>query len=72
MAKQKNSEPIPVESQLRIKALIDKHGTGQAAKFLDISVHAMERAAGGLRCHRGTADHFAKQIAARDAEGRIP
>ena len=72
MAKQKNSEAIPVEHQTRIKAIIDKHGTGQAAKFLGLSVHAMERAAGGLNCHRGTAAYLAQQIQARDAEGKRP
>jgi hypothetical protein len=72
MAKQKSSEAIPVGHQQRIKAIIDKHGTGQAAKFLGISVHAMERAAGGLCCHRGTASYLAQQIAARDAEGKCP
>jgi methionine synthase I (cobalamin-dependent) len=72
MAKQKNSESIPVESQQRIRAIIDKHGTGQAAKFLGISVHAMERAAGGLNCHRGTASYLAQQIAERDKAGKVP
>lgn len=72
MAKQKNSEPIPQEYQQRIKALISKHGTGQAAKFLGISIHAMERAAGGLNCHRGTVAYLAQQIAVRDAEGKTP
>jgi len=72
MAHQKNSEAIPLEHQLRIKAIMGALGTGQAARFLDISVHAMERAAGGLNCHRGTAAHLAMKISERDAAGKAP
>lgn len=70
--KQKNSVVIPVEHQARIKALIDRHGTGQAADFLGLSKHAMERAAGGLRVHRGTDVYLATKIAERDAAGKNP
>jgi hypothetical protein len=70
--KQKNSVIVSPEHQARIKALIDKVGTSQACRFLEVSLHAMERACGGLPVHRMTAGWLGLQITKRDAEGKNP
>jgi hypothetical protein len=70
--KQKNSVTLSQVNQARIKALIDKVGSSQAASFLGCSKHAMERAAGGLPVHRGTSTLLTVAIAERDAAGKSP
>jgi ethanolamine utilization microcompartment shell protein EutS len=70
--KRKNSTTLPPEHQTRVRTIMEAHGIAQAARFLGISVHAMERAAGGLTIQPGTAALLSQQIAARDAEGKQP
>jgi len=70
--KQKNDTEMSPEHQTRLKALIEAQGTCQAARHLGLSRPALERAAGGLRIHRGTALLLAHQIAARDQQGKTP
>ena len=68
----KNVATLPEELRTRIKTLCEAKGIYATAKILGISKHAMDRAAGGLSIHKGTAAFLAQQIAARDAEGKNP
>ena len=70
--KQKNDTEMSPEHQGRLKALIATQGTCQAARHLGLSRPALERAAGGLRIHRGTAILLTAQLAERDAAGKQP
>ena len=70
--KQKNDTVMEPQHQARLKTLIDAQGTCQAARHLGLSRPALERAAGGLRIHRGTAALLTQQIAERDAAGKSP
>ena len=70
--KLRNVVTLEAGNVARLRSLIEKHGTCQTAKFLGISRHALERAAGGLTVHKGTDAYLAQKIAARDAEGKTP
>jgi hypothetical protein len=70
--KLRNVAVLPDTLRARISSLVEAKGVGQAAKFLGISRHAMERAAMGATIHLGTAAYLTQQIAARDAEGKNP
>jgi hypothetical protein len=70
--KLRNVVTVDAGNVARLRALIDKHGTCQAASFLGISRHALERAAGGLTVHKGTDAYLAQKIAERNAAGKDP
>lgn len=69
---QKNDTVMEPGHQGRLKAIIEAQGTCQAAKHLGLSRPALERAAGGLRIHRGTAALLTQKIAERDQWGKNP
>lgn len=69
MAKRKNSETLPDPQRQQLNALIDARGVEWTRLRLEISRHALERAAGGLTIQRGTAAYLTQKLAERAEEG---
>jgi len=70
--KRKNCETLPSEQRQHASALMEAVGIEQARKFLGLSRHALERAAGGLTVQRGTVAYLTQQLAKRTADGKTP
>jgi hypothetical protein len=68
--KRRNTEAIPDPQRAHANALMEKVGIEQARRFLGISRHALERAAGGLTVQKGTAFYLTAKLAQRLAEGK--
>ena len=70
--KRKNCETLPVPQREHANRLMEAVGVEQARRFIGISRHALERAAGGLTVQRGTVAYITQKLAERTAEGKDP